>query len=170
MFELPYIVSKLFAIWLLCITITLYILLYGTHPEYKSYYQFGYHKDLRIMGIEIDNVQKYLLVISYSFVNSIFRSLQHNYIKPWIITNVKDEKNKDNLKYYVVYEIVSISILYNWIDLIIYINIILVQIDMLLFQILGELCVSYTITYYYMLIPKKKHYDYEYDRLIEELE
>jgi hypothetical protein len=173
MLETSYIVSKLFLVWILCIIITFSILLSGSSSEFKNYYQFGQHKGLIILGIEIDTISKYLLVVSYSFVNSIFRTLQHNYIKPWMITNIYDEKRqKDDIKYYVVYDIVSISIIYNWIDLVIYMNIILSQIDMFLFQILGDLCVSYIATYYYMRTPKKIHYDYNklIDVYIEELE
>lgn len=87
----PFVVSKLFICWLIIIYILLTVFLHNTSKEYKSFYRFGPNCDIRILGIPIDTDLKYFGIITYSFINSIFRAIFHNYIRHWMINNVQDE-------------------------------------------------------------------------------
>lgn len=151
----PFVVAKAFIGWILLICIVLTILLCNTSDEYKRFYRFGPHNDLRILGIQIDTGWKYFGVVLYSFVNSIFRTAFHNYLNPWMINNVQDEERpKQHLKRYNVFEIATVCVVYNWTDWLLYMNILLAQIDMMLIEVTADLMMSYVTTYYYLGTPK----------------
>ena len=147
----PYIVSKAFITWIMIISIILIILLCNTSGEYKRFYRFGPHSELIILGIKIDTGWKYFGIVLYSFINSIFRTAYHNYLNPWMINNVQDEERPfGHLKIYNVYEIATVCVVYNWTDWLLYMNILLAQIDMMFIEISADLLMSYLTTYYYM--------------------
>lgn len=153
----PFVVSKLFICWIAIIYILLTALLHNTSQEYKSFYRFGPHHELKILGISIDTDLKYFGIIAYSFINSIFRATLHNYLTPWMINNIQDEeKSKKHLSYYNVFELTTVSVIYNWTDWLIYMNILLTQIDMMIIGVSGDLIMSYVTTYYYLTAPIKK--------------
>ena len=150
----PYIVSKVFIGWIATICVVLIALLNNTSPEYTTFYRFGPHEDLRIMGIKIDTASKYFGIVMYSFINSIFRTAYHNYLNPWMINNVQDEeRQKTHLKRYNVYEIATVCVIYNWTDWLLYMNILLAQIDMMLIEVAADLLMSYIVTFYYLRTP-----------------
>ncbi|MEX0597795.1 MAG: hypothetical protein WD512_14985, partial [Candidatus Paceibacterota bacterium] len=152
----PYIVSKLFIIWIAIIYIILTLLVHNSSPEDSLFYRIGPHDSLKILGVRIDTNLKYFGLIFYSFINSIFRATLHNYISPWMINNVQDEeKSKKHLKYYNVFEMTTISVIYTWTDWLIYMNILLTQIDMMIIEVSGDLIMSYVTTYYYLQCPLK---------------
>jgi hypothetical protein len=73
-----------------------------------------------------------------------------------MINNVQDEdKDKQHLDHYTVYEIAGVSVIYNWLDWLLYMNILLAQIDMMIIEVVGELLISYITTYYYLKTPKR---------------
>ena len=126
-------------------------MLCNTSSEYKKFYKFGPHKDLQILGLQIDNGWKYFGVVVYSFINSIFRAAFHNFLNPWIVNNVQDgTQPKHHLDHYSVYEIVTVCVIYNWTDWLLYMNILLAQIDMMLIEVLADILISYATTYYYL--------------------
>jgi hypothetical protein len=64
-----------------------------------------------------------------------------------MINNVQDEERpKQHLKRYNVFEIATVCVVYNWTDWLLYMNILLAQIDMML----ADLMMSYVTTYYYL--------------------
>lgn len=153
----PFIVSKIFIGWILLICIVLTVLLCNIPSEYKTFYRFGPHKDLRILGIQIDNGWKYFGVFLYSFINSVFRAAFHNYLNPWMINNVQDESRpKQHLDRYSVYEIASVCVIYQWTDWLLYMNILLAQIDMMIIEVSADLMMSYVTTYYYLGTPSRE--------------
>lgn len=158
----PFTVSKLFICWLVIIYISLTVLLSNTSNN--IFYRFGPNSDLKILGVCIDTNLKYFGIITYSFTNSIFRATLHNYLTPWMINNVQDEdKSKKHLNYYNVFEITTVSVVYTWTDWLIYMNILLTQIDMMIIEISGDLIMSYITTYYYLTTTvNKKELGLEY--------
>jgi len=162
----PNVVAKVFMGWILFISIILTVLLTNTPKEYKAFYKFGPHDDLRILGIQINTPWKYFGVVSYSFINSIFRAAFHNYLNPWMINNVQDEeRSKAHLRRYDVYEIATICVVYNWADWLLYMNILLAQVDMMIIEVVSDLVMSYVTTYYYLGTPRIKHHPSEMDRI-----
>ena len=153
----PFIISKLFICWVVIIYILLTAFLHNMSQESKLFYRFGPHSELKILGISIDTDLKYFGLITYSFINSIFRATLHNYLTPWIINNIQDEeKSKKHFGYYNVFELTTISVIYTWTDWLIYMNILLTQIDMMIIEVSGDLIMSYVTTYYYLTVPTKK--------------
>ncbi len=145
-------ISYLFIIWILIIITILTLLL--THEKDQSklkFYKFGPSDGLIIMGIIINTPFKYFLIVLLSFINSSVRAISHNYINPWIINNIQDEKtNKSKLNKTVVYQISIINTIYTWIDWLLYMNILLAQIDMLLYEIISDIIVGCLFNRYYM--------------------
>jgi hypothetical protein len=145
-------ISYIFIIWIFIIIIILTLLL--THEKDKSklkFYKFGPSDELIIMGIIINTPFKYFLIVMLSFINSSIRAVSHNYINPWIINKVQNDitdKNKLNKK--IVYQISIINTIYTWIDWLLYMNILLAQIDMFIYEIISDIIVSTLFNRYYM--------------------
>ena len=151
----PYIVSKVFIVWMAIVCLVLTIVLCNTPDKYKTFYKFGPNENLIILGIKIDTYTKYMIIVSYSFINSIFRTIHHSFLSPWMIHNVRDEeRDKVHLNHFSVYEISTVLVIYTWLDWLLYMNILLAQVDMVIIETLGELIISCITTYYYLQTPK----------------
>ena len=165
----PRVISRVFMVWMTIIYTTFVIILSNTSDKYKEFYRIGPHEDLVILGIQIDTIPKYWFLVTYSFVNSIFRTLSHSYIRPWILNNIQNEqKEKVNVvDHKLAYEMITISTIYEWTDWLLYMNILLSQIDMMIVEIIAELGISYCTTYYYLKISKVSHDIEEIIKLID---
>jgi len=148
----PYLISKIFVAWLCIVYVALACLIYGFPTSLQNpFFQIGPNKDFKIIGICIDTYPKYCIIICYCFTNSIFRTLHANYLHPWIVNSVQDEKaDKSSLIKKEVFFIVSISVLYHWTDWLMYMIIFLSQIDMLLIEVFADLGMSFATTSYYL--------------------
>jgi hypothetical protein len=76
--------------------------------------------------------------------------MKGNVLNPWIINEIQDVNNKTQISNCKAYPLVFISIIYNWFDFFMYMNILLSQIDMLLVEIFADLIVNYGITKHYL--------------------
>lgn len=132
--------------------VILYISKYAILDE-KSFYNFGPNDNLIILGFKINTNLKYTFVISYCFINSIFRTLYNSILHSWLINNIQDEtKDKPVEIRRLAYEITCVTTIYAWFDWFIYINVLLSQIDMVLVEICADLIVSIITTTYYLRI------------------
>jgi len=156
-------ISYLFLGWIILIITSLTVLL--THQKDKrnlSFYRFGPSDNLIILGITINTFLKYSMIVLFCTINSTFRSLSHNFINSWIINNIQDDKSdKSKLNKRVVYQVSIINIIYTWVDWLLYMNILLSQIDMLLYEICSDIIVSIICNRYYL---NKKNQDIKYDK------
>jgi len=118
-------------------------------------FQFGPNPELFILGICIDDPLKYSIVVSFCFVNSGIRTLNHNILQPWIINIVQDPKNDQIVNYKTSYEISFISTIYNWFDFFMYMNILMSQIDMLIIETATDVIMTFITTTYYLRIKNK---------------
>jgi hypothetical protein len=117
----------------------------------KSFYRFGPHSNFVIMGFIIDTYYKYYIVVFYSVFNTIFRTLHVEVLSPWLVNNVQDlerKQNEDIIKY--AYEITTISTIYTWVDWVLYMNILLSQIDMVIIEIIINIISTNVTTYVYL--------------------
>ncbi len=165
-------ISYIFLGWISFIIISLTILL--THQIDESnltFYRFGPSDKLIIMGITINTSIKYIMVVIFSTINSTMRSLSHNFVSSWIINNIQDEKaDKYKFKKRIAYQVSIINIIYTWVDWLLYMNILLSQIDMLLYEICSDILVSIICTRYYLNKKNKdkKNKDDEYNEYNED--
>jgi hypothetical protein len=132
------------------ITLIIGLSKYVNH-EQTLFYNFGPNKDLNILGFLIDTNKKYGLIVSYCFINSLFRTLYNSILHAWLINHIQDEtKEKSNSIRFLAYEITCVTTIYVWFDWFIYINILLSQIDMVLIEIIADLIMSLITTRYYL--------------------
>jgi len=117
-----------------------------------SFYRFGPNPELVIIGIVIDTPTKYGLVVLYAVINTIIRNLDHNIIVPWIMLNVQNIKitNIDVKDISKQYEISIINTIYSWFDWLIYIHMLLAQIDMFLLELTTDVIAIYFVTRWYI--------------------
>jgi hypothetical protein len=113
-------------------------------------FRIGPNPDFFILGISIDTFPKYGIIVSFCFINSGIRSINGNVLHSWIINEVQDIKNKNPMNYKKAYVISFISIIYNWFDFFMYMNILLSQIDMLFVEILSDLIMNFYLTKHYL--------------------
>jgi hypothetical protein len=117
-----------------------------------SFYRFGPHPELVILGIVIDTPVKYGLIVLYAVINTIIRNLDHNIIVPWIMLNVQNIKasNIDIKDIPKQYEISIINTIYSWFDWLIYIHMLLAQVDMFLLELTTDVIAIYFVTRWYI--------------------
>lgn len=145
------IVSRMIIGWMIIIVITICGLYNQMNKTGTNFYRFGPHDDFLVIGIKINTPIKYGVVIAFCFVNSLMRNLVHNILNPWMINIVQDVKvNKPmNIKWF-AYEATYVIAIYNWVDWYIYMNLLLAQVDMFMTEMIADLIMSGTVTYYYL--------------------
>jgi len=149
------IVSRIITSWMIIILTILLSYIFTNTEEFSgdtSFYRFGPHPELIILGITIDTPEKYGLIVLYAIINTIIRNLDHNIIAPWITLNVqninaqftelKDEKKQ--------FEISIINTIYSWFDWLIYIHMLLAQVDMFLLELSTDVIAIYFVTRCYI--------------------
>ena len=117
-------------------------------------FRFGPNPDLIIMGICIDTREKYVSVVSFCFINSVVRCMNHNILQSWIINTVQD-KTVAYVDPRQSYEISFISTIFNWFDFFMYMNILMSQVDMLLIETFADLIMTAILTSYYLRLKQK---------------
>jgi hypothetical protein len=121
-----------------------------------SIFRFGPNKDLIILDVCIDNGYKYTIVVAFCFTNSVIRALNHNILQSWIINTIQDKQNNTRINPLQAYEVSITSVIYNWFDFFMYMNILMSQIDMLLIEISADIIMTTLLTGYYLKLNKKK--------------
>jgi hypothetical protein len=145
------IISRTFITWIALVVCILSVMVANSNDTSKSFYKFGPHDDFIILGIKINTGLKYFYIVLYSFVNSLFRAIFHNVITPWMINNIQDEsRDKTSINRAIAYEVTSVHVIYNWVDWLLYMNILLAQIDMMIIEVSADLLMSCITTYYYL--------------------
>jgi len=147
-------ISRGITFWMVCILISGIVFIYKSRNNEGSnlkFYRFGPHDDFLILGLSINTPLKYSILVIYEILNTFVRTIQHEVISPWIINNIQDIERKQS-KYIksIAYEITSINIIYQWVDWLIYMNMLLAQIDMVLIEILSNLIATGVTTYLYL--------------------
>ena len=148
-------VSRIITCWMIVILTIMLSYLFANKEDYTgdtSFYRFGPNPDLVIIGIVIDTPTKYGLVVVYAVINTVIRNLDHNIIMPWIMLNVQNLKitNIDAKDIPKQYEISIINTIYSWFDWLIYIHMLLAQIDMFLLELTTDVIAIYFVTRWYI--------------------
>jgi len=124
-----------------------------------SIFRFGPNQDLIILDVCIDTGYKYTIVVVFCFTNSVIRALNHNILQSWIINTIQDKQNKKRINPLQAYEVSITSVIYNWFDFFMYMNILMSQIDMLLIEISADIIMTTLLTGYYIKVNKKNARD-----------
>ena len=152
------VVSRLIAGWMIMILTILLSYIFANTEQFvgdTSFYRFGPNPELVILGITIDTPEKYGLIVLYAVINTVIRNLDHSIIAPWITLNVQninaqpteDTEKKDTHKQF---EISIINTIYSWFDWLIYINMLLAQVDMFLLETITDVIAIYFVTRWYI--------------------
>lgn len=149
------VVSRIITCWMVVILTIMLSYLFANKEDYTgdtSFYRFGPNPDLVIIGIVIDTPTKYGLVVLYAVINTVIRNLDHNIIVHWIMLNVQNIKitNIDAKDIPKQYEISIINTIYSWFDWLIYIHMLLAQIDMFLLELTTDVIAIYFVTRWYI--------------------
>ena len=149
------VVSRIITCWMVVILTIMLSYLFANKEDYTgdtSFYRFGPNPDLVIIGIVIDTPTKYGLVVLYAVINTVIRNLDHNIIVHWIMLNVQNIKitNIDAKDISKQYEISIINTIYSWFDWLIYIHMLLAQIDMFLLELTTDVIAIYFVTRWYI--------------------
>ena len=157
MLSLQKLTSRISVCWMFIIMLSISMLYNKMDATTQNFYMFGPNDKLIVFGIKINTRIRYMITVSYIFVNSLIRTMNHNILLPWITTYIQDitvEKHKNTHMF--AYEANYVNCAYIWVDFFIYMNMLLVQVDMLLIEMLSNIVVSVFITKYY-LDYKKNH-------------
>jgi hypothetical protein len=148
-------VSRIIATWMIIILTILLSYIFANTEQFTgdtTFYRFGPNPELVILGIVIDTAEKYCLVVLYAIINTIIRNLDHNIIAPYITLNVQNinAPNNDIKEIPKQYEVTIINTIYSWFDWLIYINMLLAQVDMFLLELTTDVIAIYFVTGWYI--------------------
>jgi len=144
--------------WMICVFVALVLLVTNSPSADKKFYKVGPHENFVIMGFVINTWWKYTLLVVYSLCNTIIRTIQHEVLSPWLVNNIQDLERQilpEISKH--AYEVTSINTLYQWVDWLLYMNILLSQIDMVIVEMTMNVIASNTTTYLYIKYNKKSN-------------
>jgi len=146
------IVSRIIIVWMFIISILLISYIFTIYSDDTKFYRFGPQSDLIILGFIIDTPEKYCFIVLYAIINTIIRNLDHNIISPWITLNVQniDAQNSEKNKITNQYENSITNTIYSWFDWLIYIHMLLAQIDMFLLELTTYVIAIYFVTNWYI--------------------
>jgi len=145
--------TRLLEGWMTAIITAISVLL-SKETTLDSFYRFGPSDTLVVIGLKINTYSIYTCVLIYCFINTCIRNLNNQIVAPWITNVIHDTTvSKDHLSRTLIYEIVTISAVYTWVDWFIYINLLFAQIDMVIVEICTELIVTGFVTRMYLAIP-----------------
>ena len=148
----PLIVSRIIMVWMFIISILLISYILTIYSDDTKFYRFGPQPDLIILGFTIDTPEKYSFIVLYAIINTIIRNLDQNIISPWITLNVQNMKEQ-NTEINIIsnqYEISITNTIYSWFDWLIYIHMLLAQIDMFLLELTTDVIAIYFVTRWYI--------------------
>ena len=145
------IVSRVVMLWVMMIFFTIGLLYNKMNEEALLFYNFGPSDNLLVFGLNIDTYPKYTVIVFYCFLNSLVRTSSKDILQAYLTNSVQDvtkEKSK-NIQCF-AYEVTYVLSIYGWIDWYIYMNLLLVQVDMLIIEITSDLLMSLLTTRYYL--------------------
>jgi len=149
----PILVSRIIALWTICVGTSIGYTVSSTVS--LTPYRIGPSSQFIILGITIDTMQKYIALCMYVIVNIMMRNMNFNIISPWLIQHVQN-----TLPLHIhsshAYHISVCFTLYGWLDSIIYIHVIMSQMDIVLLEIVTDVMINIYITRTYLMNKDRK--------------
>ena len=148
------ILSRILCTWMLFIFLCIGLLYNNMDNKMHLFFKFGPNDTFYVIGINIDNYEKYICVAFYCFANSIARCVMMNLLQPWLINQVQDKsKEKTSAITLTAYQINTVVKIYAWVDWFIYMKLLFSQIDIFMIEIGADVIVSNVAVYYYLHSP-----------------
>ena len=115
-----------------------------------KFFSFGPREDLVILDMRINTPWRYSVVILYTIVSTLARTVLQEVVSPWIIQQVQNEKPKDAYTHRYAQEVAFGEVVYRWFDWFMYMHILLAQIDMMIVELVGNLIAVFYTTRMYL--------------------
>ena len=141
-------VNKLLLAWsglcLACLSLAL-----GNSNDTGGFFSYGPSDNLVILNIVINTPFRYFIIILYTIISTVARTVLQEIVSPWIIQTIQNDKPKDEYTLKHAQEIALGECFYRWFDWFMYMHILLAQIDMMIVELVGNLmAVMYTTRMY----------------------
>jgi hypothetical protein len=121
-----------------------------------DFFSFGPSDKLVILDIKINTAFRYSVVLLYTIVSTLARTVLQEIVSPWLIQTIQNDKPKDEYALQHAQEIALGECFYRWFDWFMYMHILLAQIDMMIVELIGNLvAVSYTTRMYTQKISQE---------------
>jgi hypothetical protein len=131
-----------------CLFLGIAVSVAGGGSETK-FFAFGPRDDLVILDIKINTGGRYTVVLLYTVISTVARTVLQEIVSPWLIQTVQNDKPKDAYARRYAQEIAFGEVLYRWFDWFMYMHILLAQIDMMIIELIGNIAaVAYTTRLY----------------------
>jgi len=115
-----------------------------------KFFTFGPREDLVILDVPINTFGRYFIVILYTMISTVARTVLQEVVSPWLIQTVQNDKPKDQYAHKYALEVSMGEVLYRWFDWFMYMHILLAQVDMMIVELAGNLVVVAYTTRMYM--------------------
>jgi hypothetical protein len=147
--------AKIIILWILFISISIGYFSQSQNNN-TPFYKIGPNDKLIILNITIDTPIKYSLVVLYSIFNNIIRNLNNIVLNPWITHNIQDNTQEGVMRKIILnkkiaYEINTVNTIYKWFDFLIYIHLLLSQIDIFFIEATSDVLIVTIITKFWFL-------------------
>lgn len=146
-FEVHLIARAIFS-WMLVVSFLLCISVSGNSNA--KFFRIGPHDDLMLFGLAIDTAWRYFWVFSYTCISTIVRTFQQEVMRPWIIQQIQNERQKNSYVIQHAYFVVGVETIFIWFDWFMYINILLAQIDLMIVEMVGNIIATFYTTNVYL--------------------
>ena len=114
-----------------------------------KFFTFGPREDLVILDVKINTGWRYSVVIFYTIISTVARTVLQEIVSPWLIQTVQNDKPKDAYARRYAQEVAIGEVVYRWFDWFMYMHILLAQVDMMIVELAGNLvAVVYTTRMY----------------------
>lgn len=126
-------------------------------PESGStkFFSFGPREDLVILDMKINTAWRYSIVIMYTVLSTLARTILQEVVSPWLIQQVQNDKPKDAYTRRYAQEVMFGEVAYRWFDWFMYMHILLAQIDMMIIELVGNLIAVFYTTRMYLKESKE---------------
>lgn len=143
-------INKALLLWAATCSLFLTIAVSMTAGESSTkFFTFGPREDLVILDVRINTGWRYTVVVAYTIVSTIARTVLQEVISPWLIQTIQNDKPKDAYAQRYAQEVAIGDVIYRWFDWFMYMHILLAQIDMMLIELTGNMiAVVYTTRLY----------------------
>jgi hypothetical protein len=148
--------NKVLLLWAASCSLFLTIAVNQTSGESETrFFTFGPRDELVILDIKINTPWRYSVVVMYTIISTIARTVLQEVVSPWLIQTVQNDKPKDEYAQRYAQEVAIGEVIYRWFDWFMYMNILLAQVDMMLIELVGNLLAVIYTTRMYMIVPAK---------------